>query len=138
MLVLLILVGRGHRPRHESPSEFIAFLLFLGMVVFALQRVRSPRLGRSHRRSATRRSRSSPRFVAALVFPFTQGRQRPTGSVAAYVGVFAATAIGLNIVVGLAGLLDLGYVAFLGVGAYVGALLSGSASARSDVTCRSS
>ncbi|NEE55633.1 branched-chain amino acid ABC transporter permease, partial [Streptomyces sp. SID8455] len=32
----------------------------------------------------------------------------------------------LNIVVGLAGLLDLGYVAFLGVGAYAAALVSGS------------
>ena len=35
--------------------------------------------------------------------------------------------MGLNIVVGLAGLLDLGYIAFLGVGAYVGAMLSSSA-----------
>lgn len=35
-------------------------------------------------------------------------------------------ALGLNVVVGLAGLLDLGYVAFLGVGAYAAALVSGS------------
>jgi branched-chain amino acid transport system permease protein len=34
------------------------------------------------------------------------------------VGIFAALALGLNIVVGLAGLLDLGYVAFFAVGAY--------------------
>ena len=33
--------------------------------------------------------------------------------------IFAALALGLNIVVGLAGLLDLGYVAFFAVGAYV-------------------
>jgi len=33
-------------------------------------------------------------------------------------------AIGLNVVVGLVGLLDLGYIAFFGVGAYVGALLA--------------
>jgi len=33
------------------------------------------------------------------------------------VGIFAALALGLNIVVGLAGLLDLGYVAFFAVGA---------------------
>ena len=38
--------------------------------------------------------------------------------------IFAATAIGLNIVVGLAGLLDLGYVAFYAVGAYSYALLA--------------
>ena len=47
--------------------------------------------------------------------------------VAATIGVYAATAIGLNIVVGLAGLLDLGYVAFLGIGAFVAANLSGAA-----------
>src|SRR5690606_39169199 len=42
------------------------------------------------------------------------------------------TAIGLNIVVGLAGLLDLGYIAFLGSGAYVGAMLSRSSFASID------
>ena len=45
---------------------------------------------------------------------------------------------GLNIVVGLAGLLDLGYVAFYAVGAYSYALLSLSISAgRSGCACRS-
>lgn len=48
-------------------------------------------------------------------------------SIATQVLIFAATALGLNIVVGLAGLLDLGYIAFLGSGAYVGATLSTSA-----------
>jgi ABC-type branched-subunit amino acid transport system permease subunit len=40
--------------------------------------------------------------------------------------VIALLAVGLNIVVGWAGLLDLGYVAFFGVGAYGYALLSSS------------
>jgi branched-chain amino acid transport system permease protein len=44
------------------------------------------------------------------------------------VGIFAALALGLNIVVGLAGLLDLGYVAFYAVGAYSWAIF-GSAQA---------
>lgn len=39
--------------------------------------------------------------------------------VATQVGIFAAMALGLNIVVGFAGLLDLGYVAFYAVGAYL-------------------
>ena len=34
-------------------------------------------------------------------------------------GVFVLLALGLNIVVGLAGLLDLGYAAFFAIGAYV-------------------
>lgn len=40
------------------------------------------------------------------------------------VGVYILLALGLNVVVGQAGLLDLGYVAFYAVGAYTGALLT--------------
>ncbi len=43
--------------------------------------------------------------------------------VATQVGIFVALALGLNIVVGLAGLLDLGYVAFFAVGAYTWAIV---------------
>jgi branched-chain amino acid transport system permease protein len=39
-------------------------------------------------------------------------------------GIFLLMALGLNIVVGYAGLLDLGYVAFFAVGAYTGAVLT--------------
>ncbi len=42
-------------------------------------------------------------------------------------GIAALLALGLNVVVGFAGLLDLGYVAFFAVGAYTFALLSGAA-----------
>jgi branched-chain amino acid transport system permease protein len=38
--------------------------------------------------------------------------------------LYALLALGLNVVVGFAGLLDLGYVAFFGIGSYVYALLS--------------
>ncbi len=65
--------------------------------------------------------------IAAVVFPFTQGGNAYWIRVFASIGVFAAAAIGLNVVVGLAGLLDLGYIAFFGVGAYVGALFAGAA-----------
>ena len=40
------------------------------------------------------------------------------------VGIFVLMALGLNIVVGFAGLLDLGYVAFFAIGSYVTALLT--------------
>lgn len=40
------------------------------------------------------------------------------------VGIFVLMALGLNIVVGFAGLLDLGYVAFFAIGAYMTALLT--------------
>jgi branched-chain amino acid transport system permease protein len=41
-------------------------------------------------------------------------------------GFYALAALGLNVVVGLAGLLDLGYVAFLAIGAYTTAFLTDS------------
>ena len=59
-----------------------------------------------------------------MAFPFTQDGDAYWIRVFASIGVFAVAAIGLNVVVGLAGLLDLGYVAFFGVGAYVGALFA--------------
>jgi ABC-type branched-subunit amino acid transport system permease subunit len=62
--------------------------------------------------------------------------------------LYVMLALGLNVVVGFAGLLDLGYIAFYAVGAYTAALLSsphlssnsnGSRiSRRTGCTCRSS
>jgi branched-chain amino acid transport system permease protein len=43
------------------------------------------------------------------------------------IGIAALLALGLNVVVGFAGLLDLGYVAFFAVGAYAFAILTGAA-----------
>ncbi|MBI4499159.1 MAG: ABC transporter ATP-binding protein [Chloroflexi bacterium] len=43
-------------------------------------------------------------------------------AVLAYVGLYVMLGVGLNVVVGFAGLLDLGYVAFFAVGAYLYAL----------------
>ena len=43
------------------------------------------------------------------------------------IGIAALLALGLNVVVGFAGLLDLGYVAFFAVGAYTFAIMTGAA-----------
>jgi len=66
-------------------------------------------------------------FVVAFAFPFTQNGSDANMSIASQVLIFAAAALGLNIVVGLVGLLDLGYIAFLGAGAFTAAVLSDSA-----------
>ncbi|GLR62756.1 high-affinity branched-chain amino acid transport system permease protein BraE [Marinospirillum insulare] len=58
---------------------------------------------------------------ALLLFPFTTGRSNI--DLATLVLIYIMLAIGLNIVVGLAGLLDLGYVGFYAVGAYTYGLL---------------
>ncbi|SDR87587.1 L-leucine ABC transporter membrane protein /L-isoleucine ABC transporter membrane protein /L-valine ABC transporter membrane protein [Halopseudomonas xinjiangensis] len=61
-------------------------------------------------------------IAAALVWPFFAGR----GGIdlATLVLIYVMLGLGLNIVVGLAGLLDLGYVGFYAVGAYTYALLA--------------
>ena len=48
----------------------------------------------------------------------------PDDTVATFMTIFAIMAIGLNIVAGFAGLLDLGYVAFYAIGAYTAAFLA--------------
>ncbi|WP_083977230.1 branched-chain amino acid ABC transporter permease [Kitasatospora azatica] len=67
----------------------------------------------------------SAAFIAAALFPLTQSNDQ-FANLGVNILIFATVALGLNIVVGLTGLLDLGYVAFLGVGAYTAALISGS------------
>lgn len=56
-------------------------------------------------------------LVLTLLFPFYAGTTFV--NVAIPVGIYVILAVGLNIVVGYAGLLDLGYVAFFAIGSYV-------------------
>ena len=55
--------------------------------------------------------------AAAVLFPIVSGNDADIDAGANALS-FAALALGLNIVVGLAGLLDLGYAAFFAIGAY--------------------
>ena len=67
-------------------------------------------------------------FVFALVLPFFFGQTAPFMDDATTALAYVVMALGLNIVVGFAGLLDLGYVAFFAIGAYtIGWLGSGFA-----------
>src|SRR5947208_6663063 len=74
--------------------------------------------------AAFRRWRWSGLLVAAVVFtiawflPYGFGPLSSTLDTAIYAVAYIIFALGLNIVVGFAGLLDLGYVAFYAIGAY--------------------
>lgn len=61
-------------------------------------------------------------FVLAVIFPLVTGRYHQ--DVAINVLIYVCLGLGLNVVVGLAGMLDLGYIAFYGVGAYTYALFN--------------
>jgi branched-chain amino acid transport system permease protein len=68
-------------------------------------------------------------LVAAIIFPIlvnviTGGNSSAIMTIAADAGVYVLLAIGLNVVVGFAGLLDLGYAAFFAIGAYTMGLLN--------------
>jgi branched-chain amino acid transport system permease protein len=122
LLAALLLFVHGLRT--TSAQAFIAFLAASGFAILALVRcglsARFTEITARHRAETVLGA-----FAVAFLFPFTQQDETYT-SIAANVMIFATVALGLNVVVGLAGLLDLGYVAFLGAGAYVGALVSGT------------
>ncbi|MFI0740573.1 branched-chain amino acid ABC transporter permease [Streptomyces sp. NPDC021100] len=108
----------------EYGELFVGYLLLAGAGLAAVGRsgltTRLSTLTARHRTIAL-----TAAFVAAAAFPLTLTSDTYT-NLATSILIFATVALGLNVVVGLAGLLDLGYVAFLGVGAYTAALVSGS------------
>jgi branched-chain amino acid transport system permease protein len=110
----------------NESNRFLSYVAFLGFAVIGLARLGVTNV------IGTMLARRRGVYIAsaalvAVAFPFTQNGNATWIRTFATVGVFAAAAIGLNVVVGLAGLLDLGYVAFFGVGAYVAALFSRAA-----------
>ncbi|MDE0232439.1 MAG: branched-chain amino acid ABC transporter permease [bacterium] len=66
--------------------------------------------------------------VVLVILPLLVGKL--TNELLANIGLFVLLALGLNIVVGLAGILDLGYVAFFAVGSYSTAVLTAATSPR--------
>ncbi|WP_327237092.1 branched-chain amino acid ABC transporter permease [Streptomyces sp. NBC_01317] len=115
----------------EYDELFIGFLVTAGFGFAAL--AKSGLMARiSVITSRHRNVTMAGAFAAAAAFPFTQADDQ-YATIGVYILIFATVALGLNIVVGLAGLLDLGYVAFLGVGAYAAAMVSGSPSSPFDL-----
>ena len=83
--------------------------------------------GRLHgaARSTTARSLLLFGIAIALFYPPT-ATQFWQQSLATTIGVYVLLAIGLNVVIGWAGLLDLGFIAFYAIGSYTTAYLTGS------------
>lgn len=124
-MMALVLFGAAYALGVDDGGSFVLFLVFIGAVALALAKA-GAFTWVSLIAQKNRQVLMLGAFAVAFLFPFTQGGSDENMSIATQVLIFAATALGLNIVVGLAGLLDLGYIAFLGAGAYVGATLSSS------------
>ncbi len=111
----------------------IVAVVFAGRFVMSLwQATRAAQQRGSHRpaRQLAEAMARSGRFLAPLLLVFAITLPLYGGRYILDVGILVLTYVmlgwGLNIVVGLAGLLDLGYVAFYAVGAYTYALFSTS------------
>lgn len=132
VVMLVMLFVAYYALDQSNPGTFVTFLVYTGIGVVVLLRT-GALVWLTAATAAHRRVMLIAAFLVAFLFPFTQGGSDANMSIAAQVLVFAATAMGLNIVVGLAGLLDLGYIAFLGSGAFVAAMVSGTAMATLNV-----
>lgn len=108
----------------DASETFLGYLLLVIFGAWALIAAglfdRFSALNARHKGFATTMA-----FLAAALFPFVENNEH-NANLGVNILVVGTVALGLNIVVGLTGLLDLGYVAFLGVGAYAAALVSGS------------
>ena len=72
-------------------------------------------------------------LTPAILVPFLPISNGNLYNYGLFILIYALLALGLNVVVGFAGLLDLGYVAFFGFGAYTYAFLSGTHSNKGHV-----
>jgi branched-chain amino acid transport system permease protein len=107
-VLAIVWLGIGVTLVYLSPRSLIAFLAFVSsaLLIYYLK------LG-------NRAKLSLAILMAVVLLPIVGVRNIFYLEVAFQISVFAALALGLNIVVGFAGLLDLGYVAFYAVGAYL-------------------
>ncbi len=128
--ILQQLFGRGFSRmvfRNDTLHPIAALILFVAIFSFTYFGVRN--------RTSTRWSRLSPDqqtqgrrillilgIVLLLAMPWIVGRF--LSQVLFIVGLYVMMGLGLNIVVGFAGLLDLGYVAFFAFGAYTMGILT--------------
>ena len=111
-------------------AELVA-ATFIGRLVFALiagttRRPLNGLMPRFFKAAAARIARyaAAALLVVALIVPIVFYGNRYWLDLAILIVTYTMLGFGLNIVVGLAGLLDLGYVAFYAVGAYSYALLA--------------
>lgn len=110
-LLCVGLIGLSAAAVGHYPRSALAFLLFQASIL-ALYFARLPRGWKP----------ALALLTLGLLMPVLGTINGYYLEVATQVGIFVALALGLNIVVGLAGLLDLGYVAFYAVGAYTWAI----------------
>ena len=125
--VAAVFVGRLALLAFRAPRVRALAVTFVERLARLAFRGRPTTAYRANRRFAETLQRSG-RYVAPALLAFAVALPFVSGRYGLDLGILVLTYVmlgwGLNIVVGLAGLLDLGYVAFYAVGAYSYALLA--------------
>lgn len=122
--------GLGLETRWQAVAIAVACVFFGRLAIVVLHHSRQQRPRAAGTPKASVRLQGLVRFIGpaaiafALVLPFLPFADRYVLDVSILVLTYVMLGWGLNIVVGLAGLLDLGYVAFYAVGAYSYALFA--------------
>ena len=98
-----------------QPDNSVAFVLFLGSLLL-LTKIKLPLWARAVLLV----------LDLAVVMPLVGVTSGTFARVATMIGIYGVLALGLNIVVGYTGLLNLGYAAFYAVGAYLYAIFASS------------
>jgi branched-chain amino acid transport system permease protein len=110
------------------PGALVVFAISAGLA--ALWAARGPVVRQRVRELPARRrkllNRTSLLVLAVVLAVLPQLIGSTLSQVLGTVGIYLLMGLGLNIVVGYAGLLDLGYVAFFATGAYLTALFTGA------------
>jgi len=115
--------------KSKAINPIVAIILFILIIGISLWRSRnSGKLGERFQAVSKIQSKNSRwikiilSVLGLMVLPFLLGSY--LSEVINNVGIYILMGMGLNIVVGFAGLLDLGYVAFFAIGAYTMAILT--------------
>ncbi|MGH2786767.1 MAG: branched-chain amino acid ABC transporter permease [Actinomycetota bacterium] len=111
-----------------EPPFFAAVVIFLIAFGITFWRARTPEAAGERPRRTSAEQREVLKWVGRVllavflfVVPYLVGSSHTNTLLT--VGIYVLLGLGLNIVVGYAGLLDLGYVAFFAIGAYATAVL---------------
>ncbi len=116
------------QPPAEEPSAYVRAVEQRQDATVAAPGTRLAPGPRRHGPTPVSRAISSPWFalalvVAAIALPYIDS-QPYTLRIATDALIFVMLAVGLNVVVGYCGLLDLGYAAFFAIGAYTAGMIS--------------
>ena len=115
--------------RVESTGGLAAWLRYIGAAVTSWPPSYRAAYAKNRRRTILLTLLVVGVFLYPLIYPaipsnITRALPLPSSTVVMFMLIFGIMAIGLNIVIGFAGLLDLGYVAFYAIGAYTAAFLA--------------